>query len=124
MLRLGCGGLLLVTLLAVRPAAADEPLDCVGQPDPTGIGFTTICAGQESFEANQLGNWSCDELWDLRHNILYTLGYCFKSERAKAAFDNVGCNAETVAQANPNEHQRHNIDLIASLEKEKACPAD
>ncbi len=124
MLRFGIGGLLLVALLALRPALADEPLDCVGQPDPTGIGFTTICAGQESFEAGQLQNWSCEELWDLRNNILYTLGYCFKTERTKAAFDNVGCSSETLAQANPNEHQRHNIGLIESLEKQKSCPAN
>ncbi|GAB5468107.1 MAG: hypothetical protein Kilf2KO_11370 [Rhodospirillales bacterium] len=103
---------------------AEKTLDCVGQPDQTAIGFTTICAGDEAFTAEQLEPWTCDELWNLRNNILYTEGYCFESARAKAAFDDVGCSAHSLAAVPLNRFQRENVDLISKLEAQKACPAD
>ncbi len=123
MLRL-VGLALFLTAFAAAGQAAEEPLDCVGQPDQTAIGFTTICAGQETFAEEQLQGWSCENLWDLRSNILYTEGFCFKSARGKAAFDNVGCSAETIAQLNLNKHQSANVKLVEELEKAKSCPAD
>ncbi len=116
--------LLAAALLWAGTAGADEPLDCVDQPSQIAIGFTTICAGQESFSAEQLQGWSCENLWDLRSNILYTAGYCFESARGKAAFDNTGCHAKTVAALDLNEHQKANVDLITRLETEQSCPAE
>lgn len=123
MLRLALAALALV-LVSAPAKAADEPLDCAGQPNSTAIGFTTICAGQETFAADQLQGWSCENLWDLRSNILYTEGYCFQSERGKAAFDNVGCSAKTLSAVDLNEHQRANVKLIQELEQAQSCPAD
>ncbi len=105
-------------------AAAEESLDCVGQPDQTAIGFTTICAGQETFTAEQLQGWSCENLWDLRSNILYTEGYCFQSERGKAAFDNTGCSAESLSAVQLNKHQRANVNLVQQLEQQSSCLAN
>jgi len=110
--------------LMATPVAAQDSLDCVEQPDSAAIGFTTICAGQETFEASQLAGWSCENLWDLRNNILYTEGYCFQSARAKAAFDNTGCSANSLAQVPLNAHQKANIALIQNLERQQNCPAD
>ncbi len=123
MLRLAMAALAL-TLFSAAGEAADEPLDCVGQPDSTAIGFTTICAGQQSFSADQLQGWSCEDLWDLRSNILYTEGYCFQSARGKAAFDNVGCRAKSISAVGLNKHQSANVTLIEELEKAQHCPAD
>ncbi len=123
MLRLAMLALALV-LFGAPVGAAEEPLDCVGQPDSTAIGFTTICAGQETFAAEQLQGWSCENLWDLRSNILYTEGYCFQSERGKAAFDNVGCSANTISEVGLNKHQSANIKLIDQLETAQNCPAN
>ncbi|MEO1192344.1 MAG: YARHG domain-containing protein [Pseudomonadota bacterium] len=117
-------GVALAALVWSGGAQAEEPLDCVGQPNQSAIGFATICAGEESFEASQLSGWTCDQLWNLRNNILYTEGYCFETPRGKAAFDDVGCSARTLAQVPLNAHQRHNVDLIASLEQQQSCPAD
>lgn len=118
---LSCG--LFLALLS-GAAGAEEPLDCVDQPDSAAIGFTTICAGQETFEASQLQGWTCDQLWNLRNNILYTEGYCFTSARAKAAFDNTGCSVHSLAEVPLNEHQKANIKLVESLEQQQSCPTD
>ncbi len=123
MLRRGLS-VLVAAMLWTGGAAAEEGLDCVDQPDPTAIGFTTICAGQQSFSADQLQDWSCEDLWDLRSNILYTEGYCFETERGKQAFDNTGCTSKSLSAVPLNEHQRANVDLVSKLEKQKACPAD
>lgn len=122
MLRLALA-VLALALFNVSAEASEEALDCVDQPSQTAIGFTTICAGQQSFAADQLQGWSCENLWDLRSNILYTEGYCFQSERGKAAFDNVGCHAKTLSALDLNEHQSANVKLIEQLEKAQNCPA-
>ena len=42
----------------------------------------------DAHDAEKLG---CEQLWTVRNGIYHARGYCFKTERAREAFGNQGC---------------------------------
>jgi len=95
--------------------------------------FASAPAGAACFESNVgctndhlmptriLRALSCDSLWTVRNTIYDENGYCFKTARAKAVFDNTGCLYQNASQVPLNTYERGNIDRIVRVEKQKSC---
>jgi hypothetical protein len=64
---------------------------------------------------------SCDALWTVRNTMYYENGYCFKTARAQASFDNSNCLYDSAAQVPLNDYETRNIDRVVRVEKEKGC---
>lgn len=83
----------------------------------SGVGCTNT--GVMSYRA--LRGLSCDALWTVRNTIYYENGYCFKTARGQAVFDNSGCAYDDVGMVPLNTYERQNIARIVRVEKEKRC---
>jgi hypothetical protein len=53
--------------------------------------------------------------------MYYENGYCFKTARAQASFDNSNCLYDSAAQVPLNDYETRNIDRVVRVEKEKGC---
>ncbi len=102
-------------LLAALPATASA--GCF-----EGLG-TTGCTHLETFGRDDLRGLSCQNLWYVRNSIYNDNGYCFKTQAAKAEFDNSDCFVNDPAKLRFNRHEQANIARIVRVEKEKGCRA-
>lgn len=98
-----------LTTLAPAPATAA----CF----ESGIG----CTNSELMPYSALRGLSCDVLWTVRNTIYYENGYCFKTARGLAAFDNSGCSYDEAGMVPLNNYERNNIGRIVKVEREKGC---
>lgn len=64
---------------------------------------------------------SCDQLWYERNAIYKQEGYCFKTQRAIAAFGNSGCRYDIEAQVPLSPGERGRIATIADMERAHGC---
>ncbi len=87
-----------------------------------GLG-TTGCTHIETFSRDDLRGLSCQNLWYVRNSIYNDNGYCFKTQAAKAEFDNSDCYVQDTGKLRFNRHEQANIDRIVRIEKEKGCRA-
>jgi hypothetical protein len=83
----------------------------------SGIG----CTNDHLISTKALRSLSCDSLWTVRNTIYDENGYCFKTAKAKAVFDNAGCTYTNASQVPLNTYERGNIDRIVKVEKQKGC---
>ncbi len=102
-----CAGL--AAALASSPAAAA----CF----ESGVG----CTNSELLPYAALRQLSCDALWTVRNTIYYENGYCFKTARGKANFDNSACKYNSASLVPRNDFERQNVDRVVKVEKEKHC---
>lgn len=80
------------------------------------------CTDLEVFPRSDLAAMSCENLWYLRNLIYDENGLCFKTDRAKAAFDNTDCWIDEPAQVKLNSFEQNNVLRIRDIEKQKSCP--
>jgi hypothetical protein len=64
---------------------------------------------------------SCDQLWYERNSIYKQEGYCFKTQRAIAAFGNAGCVYDVEAQVPLSPGERARIAAIVQMEQAYSC---
>lgn len=79
------------------------------------------CTDSETMPYWALRQLSCDSLWTVRNSIYYENGYCFKTAKAQAVFDNSSCLYSAAEQVPLNDYERRNIDRIVRVEREKGC---
>ncbi|QPC87491.1 YARHG domain-containing protein [Mesorhizobium sp. NBSH29] len=81
----------------------------------------TGCTDSETFPRSDLRALSCENLWQVRNSIYNEAGFCFKTSRAKAQFDNSDCSVNKASSLRMNSHERANVSRISQVEKEKGC---
>jgi hypothetical protein len=64
---------------------------------------------------------SCDQLWYERNSIYKQEGYCFKTQRAIAAFGNAGCMYDLEDQVPLSPGDRARIAAIVQMERTYGC---
>lgn len=87
-----------------EPANADDPI---------------VDASYAKIPAARFMGYSCEELWFMRNSIFNDRGYCFKTQRAQAVFDNSDC-----VSSDPNilnSFERHNVGVIKRVERQQGC---
>lgn len=62
---------------------------------------------------------SCDALWVARNEIFDRNGYCFRTSRGRAYFDNSDCRTNSQDILSPLE--RRNVEIILAWERRKGC---
>lgn len=110
-MRMSAAAILFLALPATASATCFENLGMTG------------CPHQETFSRAELRGLSCQNLWYVRNSIYNDNGYCFKTQAARAEFDNSDCFVRDASQLRFNRHEQANIDAIVRVEKEKGCRA-
>lgn len=64
----------------------------------------------------------CEEMWAERNAIYADAGYCFATERGKAAFGNQGCRFRSMADVPLSARNRADIAAIQRREAAAGCP--
>lgn len=106
----------IVTTLAVwLIAASAAQAACFENLGKTG------CTNAEVFPRSHLNALSCENLWWVRNTIYHENGYCFRSAKARAQFDNTGCTVSDGSKVRVNSFERMNITRISEIEKQKRC---
>ncbi|MFN3547241.1 MAG: YARHG domain-containing protein [Mesorhizobium sp.] len=82
----------------------------------------TGCTNDSLFPEANLRRLSCENLWYVRNSIYDDNGYCFRTKRAQAAFDNSDCYVRDQGQVKLNSYERQNVARIAKVERQKSCP--
>ena len=103
-------------LLLVGPAAAGD------DDDPSSLCYETVgCVDDRKIDDSDAEKLGCEQLWTVRNGIYHARGYCFKTDRAKEAFGNEGCQYGNESEVPLNDYERANILLIRSIEKRRGC---
>ncbi len=76
-------------------------------------------SSERALVEDELVGMTCDQLWIARNEIFDRNGYCFRSERGQAYFDNADCTSDS--QDILSELEWQNVDLIKQVESEKQC---
>ncbi len=76
-------------------------------------------SSERALVKEELVEMSCDELWTARNEIFDRNGYCFRSERGQAVFDNADCTSDSQDILADLEWQ--NVEMIKQVEAEKQC---
>jgi hypothetical protein len=105
----------LVPLLIAAPAAA-------GDADEHSLCYETIgCVHDRKIDEHDAETLGCEQLWTVRNGIYHARGYCFKTDRGRAAFGNEGCRFDDEAAVPLNDYERANVRLIRAIEKRRGC---
>ncbi|MGH6875235.1 MAG: YARHG domain-containing protein [Aestuariivirgaceae bacterium] len=64
---------------------------------------------------------SCQNLWLVRNTIFHQRGYCFRSARGRAEFDNSRCSVNSIAKLRLSLVEKANIATLRKLERSKRC---
>ena len=83
----------------------------------SGVGCTN--SGYMPYSA--LRRLSCDALWTVRNTMYSENGYCFKTARGLAAFDNSTCSYDDLGMVPLNAYERENVGRIVKVERQKGC---
>lgn len=65
---------------------------------------------------------TCASLWTARNEIYKAQGYCFRTQRAIAAFGNAGCRYDIIDDVPLSANDRRAIDDIVRQERDLRCP--
>jgi hypothetical protein len=65
---------------------------------------------------------ACGELWTARNEIYKAQGYCFRTQRAIAAFGNAGCQYDNIEDVPLSAHDRRAVADIVRQERSLRCP--
>ena len=104
--RLAAVGIAIVAAMMFfgQPAKADAPIES---------------ASHAKIPASEFVGYSCEELWFMRNSIFNDRGYCFKTAKAQATFDNADCVSSDPGIL--NSFERHNVSVIKSVEHQRGC---
>jgi hypothetical protein len=105
-------GLTLALLLPQNAALAGSCFEDLGR---------TGCPDQETFPRADLERLSCESLWLVRNSIFAANGYCFRTDRGKAQFDNASCSVDDADQVKMNRHEHENVAAIRAVERDMGC---
>jgi hypothetical protein len=104
------------------PVAAAVALTVLGPGTASAACFEDIgCTNAGVFSYPALRRLSCDSLWTVRNTIYYENGYCFRTSRGQAVFDNRGCSYNDAGMVPLNHYESQNISRIVRIEREKGC---
>ena len=81
----------------------------------------TGCTDQEAFPRSDVRQLSCGSLWLVRNTIYNEAGLCFKTQAARAQFDNSDCFVNNPANVKLNRFERANVETIRQVERAKGC---
>lgn len=76
-------------------------------------------SSERALVEDELAGMTCEELWIARNEIFDRNGYCFRSERGQAYFDNSDCTSDS--QDILSELEWRNVELIKQVEADKQC---
>ena len=111
------------TVVALRADVLNQDgivTQSIGQPaSPSGA-----MRQSNADSSNSLYSRSCDELWHLRHAILWSAGYCFHESRAVRIFGNVACGYSRMYEVPLTGGDSQLISLLELVEGAKICPID
>lgn len=79
------------------------------------------CTDSDYFSRPDLRRLSCNALWEVRNQMYFENGYCFKTERTLDFFGDDDCIYEAAADVPLNKHERRNISTIVAVERQKHC---
>jgi hypothetical protein len=79
------------------------------------------CTDSDRMSVGELQELSCENLWHVRNRIYDENGYCFKTRRARRAFDNSDCWVNDQAQVKLSTIERHNVNAIVEAEEANGC---
>lgn len=65
---------------------------------------------------------TCANLWTARNEIYKAQGYCFRTQRATAAFGNAGCQYDAIEDVPLSANDRRVIADIVRQERSLRCP--
>nr|WP_052232628.1 YARHG domain-containing protein [Methylobacterium sp. ZNC0032] len=65
---------------------------------------------------------ACADLWTARNEIYKAQGYCFRTQRAIAAFGNAGCQYDSIEDVPLSANDRRVIADIVRQERALRCP--
>ncbi|BCB19814.1 YARHG domain-containing protein [Bosea sp. ANAM02] len=65
---------------------------------------------------------ACADLWTARNEIYKAQGYCFRTQRAIAAFGNAGCQYDSIEDVPLSANDRRAIADIVRQERALRCP--
>lgn len=65
---------------------------------------------------------TCASLWTARNEIYKAQGYCFRTQRAIAAFGNAGCQYDAIEDVPLSANDRRVIADIVRQERALRCP--
>lgn len=93
-----------------------------GDPDEHSLCYETVgCVHDRKIDESDAEKLGCEQLWTVRNGIYHSRGYCFKTDRAREAFGNEGCQYDEEAQVPLNDYERANVRLIRAIEKRRDC---
>lgn len=95
-----------------------EPAD-EGMQEETGPAEMIADSSERALVEEELVDMTCEELWIARNEVFDRNGYCFRSERGQAYFDNSDCTSDSQDILSPMEWE--NVELIKEVEAEKQC---
>src|SRR5215212_22155 len=79
------------------------------------------CPHKDRISEEQAGELSCENLWLVRNTILHQRGYCFRSARGRANFDNSRCSSNSIAELGLNSIEGANLAVLRKIERSKGC---
>jgi hypothetical protein len=79
------------------------------------------CTDTDLFSRSDLRRLSCDALWEVRNEIYFANGYCFKTERGLDFFGDEDCEHEEMGDVPLSRMEIRNIARISEVEKQKQC---
>jgi len=65
---------------------------------------------------------ACADLWTARNEIYKAQGYCFRTQRAIAAFGNAGCQYDAIEDVPLSANDRRAVADIVRQERALRCP--
>ena len=72
--------------------------------------------------AKAMADFDCEQLWFGRNSVFKEAGYCFKTQRAIAAFGNAGCQFDDINAVVLTPENQSFVQAIQNQERAKACP--
>lgn len=90
-----------------------------GMQEESGPADMISDSSERALVKEELVDMTCDELWTARNEIFDRNGYCFRSERGQAFFDNADCTSDSQDILADLEWQ--NVELIQQVEAEMQC---
>src|SRR4051812_21987758 len=94
------------------PASALIAAMLIATPGNAGCYEDIGCSDKDLMRMEDLLEISCGNLWHVRNDIYDDNGYCFQTERGRAAFPNYDCAFDVMEDVPLNDIERHNVEAI------------
>ena len=79
------------------------------------------CPHKDRILEEQIEKFSCENLWLVRNTIFHQRGYCFRTARGRANFDNSRCLSNSVSELKLSEIEKENVAKLREMEQRKGC---